>query len=80
MANAQGRGNFVNRDHRWIAMTALKAAYVLLAKSGDFRKPLLGQALFFSYPPDVLADQSAHIHAPQVSGLYTISLSTIVCS
>jgi hypothetical protein len=79
VADAQGGGNFVNRDHRWIAVTAFEAAYVLLAKSRDFRKPLLSQAPFFSYPPDVLADQSAHIHAPQVSGLCTISLSTIVC-
>src|SRR4029077_14594444 len=30
-------------------------------------------------PDKLRPDQSAHIHAPQVSGLCTISLSTIVC-
>src|ERR1700722_12456762 len=53
---------------------------VLLAESKNFCELLLRHALFLSEPLDISADQFAHIHAREVSGLHSMSLSTIVCS
>jgi hypothetical protein len=54
---------FVDRDDRWIAVAALKTTEILLTESRNFCKLLLCQTLFLSNSPDVLSDQSAHIHA-----------------
>jgi hypothetical protein len=53
----------VEGDNRRISMAALKATYVLLAEARKLGKPFLGQTFFQPNPPEVLSDQSAHIHA-----------------
>jgi hypothetical protein len=75
---AKGDGHFVHGDHRRIAVAALKAADVLLAEARKLCKLFLGQTLFLSNPPDVLPDQPV-CPCTEVSGLHTLSVSTIIC-
>lgn len=79
MIDAEGDRKFVQAYDCRVTAASLKAADVLLTETRYFRELLLGQALFLPEPLDVLSDQSAHIHARQVSGLHSMSLSTIVC-
>jgi hypothetical protein len=63
MAYAKGNAELIKRYYRRVAATLLKTADILLTKSRKLRKLLLRQALTLPDPPDVLSDQSAHIHA-----------------
>ena len=63
MADPEGDCQFVYRNNRRITVAAFKAAEILLTEARNFRKPLLRQTFLLSYPPDVLSDQSAHVHA-----------------
>ncbi len=56
-----------------------EAANILLTESRNFSEPLLSQALLLPEPFHVSADQSAHVHAHEISGLHILSLSTIIC-
>jgi hypothetical protein len=45
-----------------IASAPLQIADILLGEAGGFGKTLLGEAFFLPYPPEISADQFAHIH------------------
>ena len=79
VAYPESNGKLIKRDDRRVTAATFKAADVLLAKTRNVCELLLGQALLLPEPFDVSADQSAHIHAQEVSGLHSLSLSTIVC-
>jgi hypothetical protein len=53
---------FKEGHYRWIPATSLQIADILLGKAGGFGKTLLGEAFFLPYPPEISADQLAHIH------------------
>jgi hypothetical protein len=71
MAYAKSHGEFVQSDNRGVAVTLLKTADVLLAEARNLGKLLLRQAPHLSDSPDIPTDQSAHVHAAEVSGLHT---------
>jgi len=79
MADAKGARQLVQRHHRGIAASAFQGAEILLAEPRPLGEPFLGHAQLQPYPFDVLADQGTHIHAPEISGLHSPSLSTPVC-
>jgi hypothetical protein len=79
MAYAKGNGEFVESDDRWISVAPFETTNVLLAEAREMGELLLCQALFLPEPPDVLPDEPAHIHAQEIIGLHTSSLSTILC-
>jgi PAS domain S-box-containing protein len=79
VTHAKGYGKLINGNDCRIAAPLLEAANVLLAKSREIGKLLLRQALFLPEPLNVPADQSAHVHAQEVTGLHTLGLSTIIC-
>ena len=57
---------------------SLKAAKILLAKAGPNLNLLLSKPFLPPQPGEILANQLAHIHAPEDRDLHTLSLSTIV--
>ena len=52
-------------DDGGISVSLLKATDILLGKSSDLGKLLLGQALFQPNPPYVSSDQCPHVHSRQ---------------
>jgi hypothetical protein len=79
MADAKCFSELVNRNDSWIAAPGFKAADILLTEPGKIAKLLLRQPLFEPNPPNVLANQLAHIHAQEKKRLHNLSLPTIVC-
>ena len=80
MADPQSTGEFINRYHGRVAPALFEAADVLLTEAGYVCQLFLRQAFLQPNPQDVPAHQLAHVHAAEVSGLPTRSLSTIVCT
>jgi hypothetical protein len=62
VVHAQCARKFKEGHYRWIPAALFQAADVLLGKSGGFGKALLGEAFFPPYPPEISADQLAHVH------------------
>jgi hypothetical protein len=79
MADAQCLCELQKRHDRWITPAPLQAANVLLAEPRALLDLLLGQALVLTDAGKVSAHQLAHVHAHSDGGLWTLSLSTIVC-
>ena len=63
--DAQALRQFEKSDDGRISVSLLKATDILLGKSSDLGKLLLGQALFQPYPAYVLSDQCPHVHSCQ---------------
>ena len=79
VADPERQGELVNCDNGWVATTFFEPADVLLAKSRELSELFLGQPLLLPDSPNIPPDQFAHVHAREVSGSHTLSLSTIVC-
>lgn len=62
---AQCNRQLVHSNYRRISAPLLNSANVLLAKTRNLRKFLLREAPNSPDPPDVLANQLAHVHAPR---------------
>ena len=60
---AQCRGEFKQGNHSWIAAPALEIADVLLGKARCIRELFLREALLLPQPPEISADQLAHVHS-----------------
>lgn len=72
MTDAERLGQFIERYHRRVPTTPLKATKVLLTESGARFDLLLGQALLPTQAGEIPADQFAHIHAHQNRYLHTM--------
>jgi hypothetical protein len=59
---AQCARKFKEGHYRWIPAALLQTTDVLLGEAGGFGKALLGEAFFPPYPPEISADQLAHVH------------------
>lgn len=79
MADAKRLREFIERDDCRIAPPLLKAAQILLAKTGTRLDIFLCQALLPTQAGKIPANKFAHIHAPEDRRLHTLSLSTIIC-
>jgi hypothetical protein len=79
VADAKSLGDFVDGDHGRVSSAGLKRTDILLAQAREIGQILLAQALLEPDPPDVPADQRAHIHVREVNRLHTKSLSPIRC-
>ena len=64
-ADTKALRQFKKGDHGRISVSLLKATDILLGKSRDLGKLLLGQALFQPNPAYVSSDQCAHVHDRQ---------------
>ena len=62
VVHTQCARKFKEGHYRWIPPASLQIADILLGKAGGFGKTLLGEALFLPYPPEISADQLAHVH------------------
>ncbi len=63
--NTQALRQFKKSDNGRISVSVLKATDILLGKSSDLGKLLLGQALLQPYPAYVLSNQCPHVHSCQ---------------
>jgi hypothetical protein len=63
VTNAKSDCQLVKSDYSGITVSLFKAADVLLTEPRYFGEFLLSKALFLSQPPNIPANQSAHIHA-----------------
>ena len=63
---AQCRGEFKQGNHSWIAAPALEIADVLLGKARCIRELFLREALLLPQPPEISADQLAHVHSSKL--------------
>jgi hypothetical protein len=79
VAHAKSHREFIDGDNGGIAMTVFEVTDVLLTEARYRRKLLLRQTPFVSDTPDIFSNHGAHVHAHMVSGLQTLSLSTIIC-
>lgn len=68
---AQCARKFKEGHYRWIPAALLQTTDVLLGEAGGFGKTLLGEAFFPPYPPEISADQLAHVH-PRKLRLYIL--------
>lgn len=71
MLDAERRRELVQGHHRRVALTAFKAAYVLLRKAGALGELLLRQTPLDPSAPDVAPYESPHVHADTLDG-YTL--------
>jgi hypothetical protein len=62
VTHAQRASEFKEGHNRRIAPASFQIAYILLGKPGGFGKTLLSEAFFLPYPPEISADQLAHVH------------------
>ncbi len=67
VADTQGLGEFVERDHGWIALPAFEAADVLLTEAGTLLDLLLRQAPLLAQACKVPTDEATHIHAAGIA-------------
>jgi hypothetical protein len=74
VADAQGLGQFIQRNHGWVAPAAFQTAEILLAEARTRLDLFLRQALLPTQAGEVSANQFAHIHAQQDRDLHTLSL------
>ena len=79
MTDAKCFGQLVNCNDSWVATPRFKTADILLTEPRKFAELFLRQPLFEPNPPNVLANQLAHIHAQEKKRLHNISLPTIIC-
>jgi hypothetical protein len=62
VAHTQCARKFKEGHDGRIPPASLQIADILLGKAGGFGKTLLGEAFFLPYPPEISADQLAHVH------------------
>ena len=73
VTHPKGKRQLVKSNDCRISVPLFEAANVLLAKARALCELLLSQALFLSQPPNIPANQSAHIHA-QTSADHTLEV------
>jgi hypothetical protein len=62
VTHTQRAREFKEGHNRRITPASFQIADILLGKAGGFGKTLLSEAFFLPYPPEISANQLAHIH------------------